>query len=395
MMTRPVAFLLAWLLCAAVMPGSARADDAIRVLLAQDVPRIQVFAERRLAVQGAGGHERVFTDSVIVAASPDGTWSLNGELLSDTGLTLSGDGADLTLRVGPGIESNAAPLVVDGTLRILRGKGPGGLAVVNHVDMEEYVKGVVPAEMNAAWHAEALKVQAIVARTYALYQRQANREREYDVVAGTLDQVYRGRQGVDRRVRDAVESTRSLALTYQNEPILAAFSSTAAGPTEDAMNVWSKDLPYLKGVECPFDANSPYYQWRAEFTLQDLEDKLVRQGFAIGTIANLAPLAYSAAGRVARLRVLHSQGELVLRGEDLRRLVGYGVIQSTQFEIESIGRTVVLSGRGAGHAVGLCQWGAKEMAGLGYRFDTILHYYFPGTELKPVRVAAPLVRSSP
>lgn len=395
MMTRPVAFLLAWLLCAAVMPGSARADDAIRVLLAQDVPRIQVFAERRLAVQGAGGHERVFTDSVIVAASPDGTWSLNGELLSGTGLTLSGDGAGLTLRVGPGIESNAAPLVVDGTLRILRGKGPGGLAVVNHVDMEEYVKGVVPAEMNAAWHAEALKVQAIVARTYALYQRQANREREYDVVAGTLDQVYRGRQGVDRRVRDAVESTRSLALTYQNEPILAAFSSTAAGPTEDAMNVWSKDLPYLKGVECPFDANSPYYQWRAEFRLQDLEDKLVRQGFAIGTIANLAPLAYSAAGRVARLRVLHSQGELVLRGEDLRRLVGYGVIQSTQFEIESIGRTVVLSGRGAGHAVGLCQWGAKEMAGLGYRFDTILHYYFPGTELKPVRVAAPLVRSSP
>lgn len=395
MMTRPFALLLVWLLCAAVMPGSARADDAIRVLLAQDVPRIQVFAERRLAVQGAGGHERVFTDSVIVAASPDGTWSLNGEVLSGTGLTLSGNGAGLTLRVGPGIESNAAPLVVDGTLRILRGKGPGGLAVVNHVDVEEYVKGVVPAEMNAAWHAEALKVQAIVARTYALYQRQANREREYDVVAGTLDQVYRGRQGVDRRVRDAVESTRSLALTYQNEPILAAFSSTAAGPTEDAMNVWSKDLPYLKGVECPFDANSPYYQWRAEFTLQDLEDKLVRQGFAIGTIANLAPLAYSAAGRVARLRVLHSQGELVLRGEDLRRLVGYGVIQSTQFEIESIGRTVVLSGRGAGHAVGLCQWGAKEMADLGYRFDTILHYYFPGTALKPVRVAAPLARSSP
>lgn len=395
MMTRPVALLLAWLLCAAVMPGSAQADDAIRVLLAQDVPRIQVFAERRLAVQGVGGHERVFTDSVIVAASPDGTWSLNGEVLSGTGLTLSGDGAGLTLRVGPGIESNAAPLVVDGTLRILRGKGPGGLAVVNHVDVEEYVKGVVPAEMNAAWHAEALKVQAIVARTYALYQRQANREREYDVVAGMLDQVYRGRQGVDRRVQDAVESTRSLALTYQNEPILAAFSSTAAGPTEDAMNVWSKDLPYLKGVECPFDANSPYYQWRAEFKLQDLEDKLVRQGFTIGTIANLAPLAYSAAGRVARLRVLHSQGELVLRGEDLRRLVGYGVIQSTQFEIESIGRTVVLSGRGAGHAVGLCQWGAKEMADLGYRFDTILHYYFPGTELKPMRVAAPLARSSP
>ncbi len=395
MIARSLCLLLGCLFFATAMPGSAQAEDAIRVLLAQDAPRIQVSAERRLAVQGAGGHERVFTDSVIIAASSDGTWRLNGEVLSGTGLTLSADGAGLTLRVGQGIESTAAPLVVDGTLRILRGKGSGGLAVVNHVDVEEYVKGVVPAEMNAAWHAEALKVQAIVARTYALYQRQVNREREYDVVASTLDQVYRGRQGVDRRVQDAVESTKSLALTYHNEPILAAFSSTAAGPTEDAMNVWSKDLPYLKGVDCPFDANSPYYQWRAEFKLQELEDKLGRQGFAVGTIANLTPLTYSAAGRVARLRILHSQGELVLRGEDLRRLVGYGVIQSTQFEVESIGTTVVLSGRGAGHAVGLCQWGAKEMADLGYRFDAILHYYFPGTELKTVRAAAQLSRPQP
>lgn len=395
MMTRLLSCLLGCLCLVTAAPAFGQAEDAIRVLLAQDAPRVQVSTERRLSVQGVGGHERVFTDSVVIAVSPDGTWSLNGEVLSGTGVTLSGNGAGLTLRVGQGIESNAAPLVVSGTLRVSRGKGAGGLAVVNHVDVEEYVKGVVPAEMNAAWHPEALKVQAIVARTYVLYQRQANREREYDVVASTLDQVYRGRQGVDRRVQDAVESTKSLALTYQNEPILAAFSSTAAGPTEDAMNVWSKDLPYLKGVECPFDANSPYYQWRAEFKLQDLEDKLGRQGLAIGTIANLTPLAYSAAGRVAKLRILHSQGELLLRGEDLRRLVGYGVIQSTQFEVESIGKTVVLSGRGAGHAVGLCQWGAKEMADLGYRFDTILRYYFPGTELKTVRAAAPLAWSKP
>ncbi|MBM4132234.1 MAG: SpoIID/LytB domain-containing protein [Nitrospira sp.] len=395
MMARSLSVLLGCVGLVTAAPAFGQTEDTIRVLLAQDASRIQVSAEQRLSVQSVGGHERVFTDSVVIAASHDGTWSLNGEVFSGTALTLLGNGAGLTLRVGQGIESTAPPLVVDGTLRILRGKGPGGLAVVNHVDVEEYVKGVVPAEMSAAWHPEALKVQAIVARTYVLYQRQANKEREYDVVASTLDQVYRGRQGVDRRVQDAVESTKSLALTYQNEPILAAFSSTAAGPTEDAMNVWSKDLPYLKGVECPFDANSPYYQWRAEFKLQDLEDKLGRQGLAIGTIANLTPLTYSAAGRVAKLRILHSQGELVLRGEDLRRLVGYGVIQSTQFEVESIGKTVVLSGRGAGHAVGLCQWGAKEMADLGYRFDTILRYYFPGTELKTVRTAAPLAWSKP
>ncbi|MDE3119197.1 MAG: SpoIID/LytB domain-containing protein [Nitrospirota bacterium] len=396
MMARSIVLLLVWSLVGAVLPVSAQADDVIRVLLAQDVPRIQISAERRLSVRGGSGQELVFAAPVTIIAAPDGTVSLNGEPVSSiAGLTVSSGGGGLLLSVGQGGESYAPPLAMSGTLRVLRGKSPGGLAVVNHVEVEEYVKGVVPAEMNAAWHPEALKVQAVVARTYALYQRQANREREYDVAASTQDQVYRGRQGVDQRVQDAVESTKNLTLTYQNEPILAAFSSTAAGPTEDAMNVWSKDVPYLKGVDCPFDANSPYYQWRAEFKLQDLEDKLNRQGLAIGTIANLAPLAYSSAGRVARLRILHSQGELVLRGEDLRRLVGYGVIQSTQFEVESIGKTVVLSGRGAGHAVGLCQWGAKEMADLGYRFDTILRYYFPGTELKTWRATAQLSRPQP
>jgi stage II sporulation protein D len=252
--------------------------------------------------------------------------------------------------------------------------------------------GVVPAEMSSAWHPEALKVQAVVARTYVLHQARVNPERDYDVVAGVMDQVYRGRKGVDQRVREAVEATRGLTLTHHGLPILAAFSSTAAGPTEDAMNVWSTDLPYLKGVDCPFDANSPYYQWRAEFRLQDLEERLARQGYPVGAIASLTAYGFSKAGRVAKIRVLHSQGELVLRGEDLRRLIGYSVIPSTQFEVESIGRTVVLSGRGAGHAVGLCQWGAKEMAGLGYPFETILRYYFPGTQLQrfdPARRPAP------
>jgi stage II sporulation protein D len=103
---------------------------------------------------------------------------------------------------------------------------------------------------------------------------------------------------------------------------------------------------------------------------------------AVGTIATLAPLTYSRAGRVATLRILHSKGELILRGEELRKAVGYTVIPSTQFTIESIGPEVVLAGYGAGHAVGLCQWGAKELAELGYSFSTILRYYYPGTELQ-------------
>jgi stage II sporulation protein D len=248
--------------------------------------------------------------------------------------------------------------------------------------LEEYVKGVVPAEVNSAWHPEMLKVQAIAARTYALYQHMLSATRDYDVVASTQDQVYRGRQGIDERVIQAVESTRGLVVTHQGAPIYAAFSSTAAGITEDAMNVWSKDLPYLKGVECPFDLESPFYQWKASVKLDTLEKNLRQQGFAVGTISAITPLAYSRAGRVATIRIVHSSGELTLRGEDLRKTVGYTVVPSTQFTIESVGQDVVFSGYGAGHAVGLCQWGAKELAELGYSFSSILRYYYPGTEIQ-------------
>jgi stage II sporulation protein D len=93
--------------------------------------------------------------------------------------------------------------------------------------------------------------------------------------------------------------------------------------------------------------------------------------------------------------VLHSGGELVLRGEELRKAVGYTIIPSTQFAIESIGRDVVLSGFGAGHAVGMCQWGAKELAELGYPYSTILQYYYPGTELQNMTlIKAPILPSS-
>ena len=189
---------------------------------------------------------------------------------------------------------------------VRRGKG---LLLVNHVDLEEYVKGVVPAEVNSAWHPEMLKVQAIAARTYALYQHMLSATRDYDVVASTQDQVYRGRHGIDERVIQAVESTRGLVVTHQGAPIYAAFSSTAAGMTEDAMNVWSKDLPYLKGVECPFDLESPFYQWKASIKLGALEKNLRQQGFAVGTISAITPLAYSRAGRVATIQIVHSSEE--------------------------------------------------------------------------------------
>jgi stage II sporulation protein D len=369
---------LAVLLWFLPLAASAEALDRVRVLILQDAEHVRFTADLGVAMDFPTGQKRLFAGPVTVTRGEIGL-RINGESVQSETVTVRGRGTDLA------VSERTSVLVVGGEVRVVRnGKS---LQLINEIDLEEYVKGVVPSEMNAGWGAEALKVQAVATRTYAIHQQMMNGAREYDLVASTQDQVYRGRFGVDPRVQEAVEATRGLVLTYRNAPIFAAFSSTAAGPTEDASNVWAKDLPYLKGVDCPFDANSPYYQWRVVVNLGDLQQTFRRQGIAVGDITAASVFTRSLAGRATRLRFLHSEGELIIRGEELRRLVGYTVIPSTQFDLEFRGREVVLAGRGAGHAVGLCQWGAKELAERGYSYRAILHYYFPGTELKDLRSA--------
>lgn len=384
--TRLTGLALLWTICGA---APAEAAQSIRVLLASDVQRLELRADQTIWVTDDQDRAHFSRSSLRIEVRGQALL-LNGSRMTSDHLTLRAGDHDLKLLLprpaGSGHGASArlydeqSALQVSGSIQLVR-RGKGVL-VINQVDLEEYVKGVVPAEVNSAWHPEMLKVQAIAARTYALYQHMLSASRDYDVAATIQDQVYRGRRGMDARVVAAVESTRGLVVTHLGAPIYAAFSSTAAGITEDAVIVWSKDLPYLKGVECPFDLESPYYQWKASFTVEKLEQSLRKQGFPVGAIATMTPLTYSRAGRVATLRILHSKGELILRGEELRKAVGYTVVPSTQFTIDSMGRDVVLSGYGAGHAVGLCQWGAKELAELGYSFSSILRYYYPGTELQ-------------
>ena len=382
-----------------VMIPETHAAQSIRVLLAPDIQQLEVHTDQAIWVTDE--HNQAWSYRSVLRIKVRGhALILNGKPVVCDQLTLRAGNHDLKLWLSQNGNRTAwhagdekGALQVSGLLQLVRrGKG---LLLINHVDMEEYVKGVVPAEINPAWHPEMLKVQAVATRTYALYQHMLSSTRDYDVVAGIQDQVYRGRQGIDARVVEAVESTRGLVVTHQGAPIYAAFSSTAAGITEDAMIVWSKDLPYLKGVECPFDIESPYYQWKASIKTDTLEKNLRQQGLAVGTISGIIPHSYSRAGRVATVRIVDSNGELILRGEDLRKAAGYTVVPSTQFTVESIGQDIVFSGYGAGHAVGLCQWGAKELAELGYSFSSILRYYYPGTELQDASLTqAPSVPSA-
>lgn len=348
------------------------AGETIRVALFQQVDSVSVSSPHGFVIFAPGGDlESSNGRSITVSAGPTGML-LNGRHLRADRIDLQGRNGEMTVN----------SLIVGGRLTIKRQNGR--LTVLNKLDLEEYLKGVVPAEMNQSWHPEALKAQAIAARSYALYQIRQNSAKDFDVASSTQDQVYRGRASTDGPAGRAVEETRNVVLVYGDQPIFAAYHATAAGPTEDASNVWSFDLPYLKGVECPFDMDSPHYQWRTDIALPLLERRLREEGFPIGVIATLTPATHTRSGRVAQVRILHSDGELYLRGEDLRRVLGYTVLASTQFDLDIIGTRIQFMGRGAGHGVGLCQWGAKELAQKGYSAESILRYYYPGTEIRDI-----------
>src|SRR6185436_9031937 len=214
-----------------IMMPEVEAAQSIRVLLAPDVQQLEVHTDQTIWVTDE--HDQAWSYRPVLRIKVRGhALILNGKPLVSDQLTLRAGNHDLKLWLnqnGHGTALQAGnekgALQVSGVIQLVRrGKG---LLLVNHVDLEEYVKGVVPAEVNPTWHTEMLKVQAVAARTYALYQHMLSATRDYDVVAGIQDQVYRGRQGIDARVVEAVESTRGLVVTYQGAPIYAAFSSTA------------------------------------------------------------------------------------------------------------------------------------------------------------------------
>jgi stage II sporulation protein D len=376
--------LVSWVMI--VPPVVWATEPAVRVGLANAAQVLSIQSADPFSVRLPSG--KTFNASGQVTVRVQGA----GLLLNERAVAESRawvEGSQGTYRVGVRMKvgesdssDSSLEWIVRGPLEIQ--SAPSGLALINWIDLEDYVAGVVSGEVGAKWPLEALKAQAVAARTYVLYKKVENQLQPFDVVAGVQDQVYHGHSVRAESVLKAVAATKGQVVTYDHRPIFAAYSSTAAGPTEDALYVWALDLPYLKGVDCPFDEQAPRYDWRTSFTFDYLEQQLRKEGYNVGKLATFTPYTFTPSGRVDRVRLLHSRGEIILRGQDLRRVVGYSKIFSTQFSIESFGPDVVVVGHGAGHAVGMCQWGMREMAELGYDYQSIVRHYYPGTTLLPI-----------
>ncbi|WP_196593766.1 SpoIID/LytB domain-containing protein [Pectinatus sottacetonis] len=301
-----------------------------------------------------------------------------------------------------------------------------GMTVINYLPLEQYLYSVVPQEMPSSWPMAALKAQAVAARTYALYSMHRHENEGFDVCAMIHCQIYGG-SGVENEIaKQAVDETRGKVIFYEHKPIFAAFHASSGGKTESSRDIWGTPVPYLKSVT-DYDQKSPDYHWQIKMTPENLSEKLARNGYDIGKIKSVTLSAFgsgsedrSPAGAVKTVIFTGDKDTVKLTGREVRHLLG---LKSSKFAISVIvqspkklkvtidkysgygkdiavalpdyqvpnsitgpksihritghgGELVLIDGYGAGHRVGMSQWGAKALADKGYDYQKIIYTYY-------------------
>ncbi|MFM7363813.1 MAG: SpoIID/LytB domain-containing protein [Cuspidothrix sp.] len=254
-----------------------------------------------------------------------------------------------------------------------------GITAVNWVDLEEYLYSVTGGEMDSRWPDEALKAQAIAARTYALYEREKQRTNPVYDLGDSPDrwQIYKGVSSESPRTYNAVDTTAGKVLTYNNQIILSVFHACSGGHTENVEDVWTSKEPYLRAVP-DFDQNIKECNWTKTFTPGEL-------GARIGGIGNVKDMiieTLSPFKSVKILKIVGDKGTKVLGREQVRTALK---IKSTRFTVtKDAGGNFILQGLGFGHGLGMSQWGAYELAKRGANHLQILGYYYQGVALTPI-----------
>ena len=255
-----------------------------------------------------------------------------------------------------------------------------GLTAVNWVDDQEYLYSVLGGEMDASWPQEALKAQAIAARTYALYEREKQRNNPVYDLGNTPDhwQIYKGVISESPATYTAVDSTLGQVLTYKNRIILSVFHACSGGHTENVEDVWGSSEPYLRAVQ-DYDQNIRECNWVKTFSPSEISAKFPE----VGGVTAVIPETYSPFHSVKVLKIVGNKGTKVLQGEEVRTALK---LKSTRFTVTKGGDgSFILQGLGYGHALGMSQWGAYNLARQGVNHLQILGHYYQGVALTPIQ----------
>lgn len=363
--------------------------------------------------------------------------STSGFLLDEV---TRGEQHDVTISSIQQAGGTSAPVTYRGSFEITPGKTAPNL--FNTLDMEDYVKGVVPGEMPSSWHKEALKAQAVAARSYAYAQLKNTSFLQMTVAS----QVYGGKSKERAASTAAVNETAGVYATYENEPIAAYFHSSSGGYTENSENVWSSVVPYIRSVSDPYDrhANNSHYGWNAKVAANTVSSKFkltneqvvslsITQKTNAGSVQQMEATVYNPA--TGQKRIVQARPSFVSSADAFRSFFGIS-LKSIAFDVKgnanvkikqadgseqtvdhiagyalqtTSGQTTIatgnasirtenetmyyptapteftFTGNGWGHRLGMSQWGARSMAEKGFTYDQILKYYYKGIEVKKIQ----------
>ena len=257
---------------------------------------------------------------------------------------------------------------------------------IEEVPLEGYIVGVVAGEMPISFNLEALKAQAVTARSYVLKKMEYNASNDYDVVDSQMNQVYLTDNDLRKawndnydekinKIKTAVIDTKNEVITYDNNIIEAFFFSTSTGMTENSGEIFETQLPYLVSVDSTWDSEvSPLYDTNTTFTLEEFYSLL---GISYSPNLDIVKTKTTSTGRIKEISI---NGNTFTAKEVINRLN----LRSTYFVIKQDGNNVIINIKGYGHGVGMSQYGAEAMANKGYKYDEIIKHYYTGVEIKKI-----------
>ena len=253
-------------------------------------------------------------------------------------------------------------------------------SVIEEIDLESFISGVLGSEMPPAWNEEALRAQAVTARTYVMYKKKVRGNEVYHL--DMLDLAYRGMSSESPRLNKIVQDTKGVVMVYNWNIFPAYFHSTCGGHTEDVRSVFGKDsIPPLSGVMCNYCNNSKYSRWSTDINKSEIERRLGDAKVYVSNIYSIKATNLGAGKHGSRVEIVSANGSKEMNANDFRLMVGPNYLYSTAFDSKNNGKSITFSGRGWGHGVGLCQYGAQAMAEKGFQWTDILKHYYPKIEL--------------
>ena len=376
----------------------AAKEPVIRVLIGEEnKARFRADGSKSIFVQGISSKQRPIKSINIIYGDGTATYSINNNLNSWFELP---ENFNLIIKNNDDRGIWYKNRRYAGELRVLLNDQK--LQIINYLKLEKYLKSVVGSEMPKEFPLAALQAQAIAARTYAL--KLLGKNEVFDIHSTQASQVYLGLEAETAKINRAVRSTSSLALFYENKLIEAVFHSSSGGRTENSGQVWKYQLPYLRSV-IDYDQNSTKYRWSKKISSSEL-DKIFSD---IGGLNSIQIKKKSNSDRVLVIKLYGPKGTKNISGKNLRRNLK---LLSNKFEVnlkfnhinlenklnsdnKLVGNSsleplppiptdyfLLVKGYGAGHGVGMSQWGAKAMAERGANFRKILRHYYTGVQIK-------------